>query len=657
VGPPLPTLPPTWRQEAVRLFLGFLEEEGYGKSLKALEEESGVNGSDDGTDLSFLRKLVMGGEWRQCERFLEPLAERSPADGKRAMFLLGRQRFLELLESQAESPNVEALVDALEALEEFCTKEEYNELCYVMTLTRLQKHSRYARWTPHRGRLTCLHELAGLLRDAYPRSPGAFANGGAGASDAPSSSEALQRMMQEALAFRVLTASLPDSAIAAVHAVHAEPVPPSPDKMTNGEADSDAPLPPRPASSHGRIGGDSAGADGGAGPLLASTLGPMAVGTNNNGRASIATSPTAAAPAPTPAPAPAPAPALGVTMSASSIGPGGAAAAYHDFEASAEAGFVCWDLLKDTHPIRALAFSPTGEHLAVGSNSRTLRVCNLGYERAGKVVLERKALHQGSIYCCAWSASEALLATGGNDQTVQLLRLRRGGGCSGLLCEASLLTLTGHNGTVRDVCFSPIADVLVSGAAGDCLLRIWDCERGLSLASLKGHAAPVVAVRPSADGRCIVSAATDGDVRVWDPRVPKCVRSFHACDPGVNGLAVDAAGETLAVAHADGSVRVLDAGSGREVHALALHTGECRSVDYAPAHGRWLLSAGFDGGVCVGDGVTGATVGAFRRHANRVVQARWCPSFLRFASSGTDNLVKLWTPKTAGAPIPLSTNH
>jgi WD40 repeat protein len=58
------------------------------------------------------------------------------------------------------------------------------------------------------------------------------------------------------------------------------------------------------------------------------------------------------------------------------------------------------------------------------------------------------------------------LATGSNDHTVRLLRLRRGGGASNLLMEASDEVLKGHDGTVRDIGFSPVADMLATAGCG-----------------------------------------------------------------------------------------------------------------------------------------------------------------------------------------------
>lgn len=45
---------------------------------------------------------------------------------------MGKQKYLELLESQQIDKNY--VVETLKGMEGICTKEEYNGLCYLLTL-------------------------------------------------------------------------------------------------------------------------------------------------------------------------------------------------------------------------------------------------------------------------------------------------------------------------------------------------------------------------------------------------------------------------------------------------------------------------------------------------------------------------------------------
>lgn len=115
--------------------------------------------------------------------------------------------------------------------------------------------------------------------------------------------------------------------------------------------------------------------------------------------------------------------------------------------------------LEDTQAVRAVAFHPSGALYAIGSNSKTLRVCAYpetlsprsgsesghlhthtapththtrpsfhclscsppGAARQPCVRFRRNKHHRGSIYCLAWSPCGHLLATGSNDKLVKVL--------------------------------------------------------------------------------------------------------------------------------------------------------------------------------------------------------------------------------------------
>lgn len=54
---------------------------------------------------------------------------------------------------QEFKPEVMELVQALKQLEGYCSKQEFNNLCYCLTLDRLSQHPAFTSWTPHLGRL------------------------------------------------------------------------------------------------------------------------------------------------------------------------------------------------------------------------------------------------------------------------------------------------------------------------------------------------------------------------------------------------------------------------------------------------------------------------------------------------------------------------
>ncbi|KAJ8279119.1 hypothetical protein COCON_G00061850 [Conger conger] len=123
-----------------------------------------------------------------------------------------------------------------------------------------------------------------------------------------------------------------------------------------------------------------------------------------------------------------------------------------------KAQFVAINTLEDTQAVRAVAFHPTGTLYAVGSNSKTLRVCaypdvldTSGSECIKQPVVrfKRNKHHKGSIYCVAWSHCGQLLATGSNDKYVKVLPFNAD------TCNATGpdLEFSMHDGTIRDLAF------------------------------------------------------------------------------------------------------------------------------------------------------------------------------------------------------------
>jgi WD40 repeat protein/tRNA A-37 threonylcarbamoyl transferase component Bud32 len=77
------------------------------------------------------------------------------------------------------------------------------------------------------------------------------------------------------------------------------------------------------------------------------------------------------------------------------------------------------------------------------------------------------------------------------------------------------LSLIGHSGEVSGVSFSPDAKRLAS-CGEDRTVRVWDPTRGQEMLTLRDHAGAVRQVAFSPDGFRLAAAGRDGSVKVWD---------------------------------------------------------------------------------------------------------------------------------------------
>ncbi|KAJ8038221.1 WD repeat-containing protein 47 [Holothuria leucospilota] len=309
--------------------------------------------------------------------------------------------------------------------------------------------------------------------------------------------------------------------------------------------------------------------------------------------------------------------------------------------------------LEDVQAIRAVTFDPTGEFYAVGSNSKTLRICrNSGMRRDDShqptVLFKRMRHHKGSIYCIAWSPHNNLVATGSNDKLIKLVQFDPDS-CNAVGPDTDL---TFHDGTVRDVVFQTSATrgaVLISGGAGDCNIYVTDCQKGQPMHAMSGHTGHVLSLY-SLD-ELLVSGSQDSTVRMWDLRTPRCVQVIGTpgSDAGQGSVAaavtVDRSGRLIASGQEDSTCMLYDIRGGRVLQNYQPHKGEIRSVRFSPK-GYFLLSGSYDGNIVMsnltGDLMKPVDFGVVGQHQDKVIQCRWHPNQPSFLSSSADRTVTLW---------------
>ena len=187
-------------------------------------------------------------------------------------------------------------------------------------------------------------------------------------------------------------------------------------------------------------------------------------------------------------------------------------------------------------------------------------------------------------------------------------------------CSASI---TGHGESILATAFSPATSSRLATGSGDKTARIWDCDTGTPMHTLKGHSGWVLVVAWSPDEGVLATGSMDNTVRLWDPVTGKPLggplqghtkwitsiswEPYHMREPGR---------PRFASASRDSTIRIWDAVSGHTDMALTGHKDCVSCVKWGGA--GWIYSASRDRTVKVWDAAKGTLVHTLNTHAHWV---------------------------------------
>lgn len=312
---------------------------------------------------------------------------------------------------------------------------------------------------------------------------------------------------------------------------------------------------------------------------------------------------------------------------------------------------LIWELNANTPPVRivtgaaevfAVAFSPDGSQLAVGSSAKPEYV-TLWDPRDGRR-LGGLAGHSDSVLSVRFSRDGSRLLTGSYDNTARLWNLRDG----------SSKAYRGHDWWVWSAEFSGDEKRVVT-ASQDGTAIIWDVATGSASPPFLGHSGPVLAATFSPDGSLVASASQDQRVLLWDPQSLReiDIKEALGTNTGPKSIASGGSGSNVGGA-ARGPVSdsrsnlpvaatrpsIADP-TGSVIATLRGHAAAVRSVQFS-TDGRLLASAGYDNVVALWDVGQQRLLKKFRGHAGRVSSARFAPGDERIISASLDRQVKVW---------------
>jgi len=256
-------------------------------------------------------------------------------------------------------------------------------------------------------------------------------------------------------------------------------------------------------------------------------------------------------------------------------------------------------------------------------------------------VRERNRLtgHEGAVLSVSFSPDGQTIATASADKTVKLWN--RSG--------KELGTLKGHQHWIYDISFSPDGQTIAT-ASVDRTVKLWT-RNGQELLTLKGHRGAVYWVSFSPDGQTIATASSDRTVKLWD-RNGRELLTLKGHHDSINSVSFSHDGQTLATASDDRTVKLWNR-SGQELRTLKGHTDGVNSVSFSP-DGQILATASNDHTVKLWNR-SGQELLTLAGHQDKVTSVSFSPNGQVIATASNDRTVKLWN--RSGQELPTLAGH
>jgi Tol biopolymer transport system component len=231
----------------------------------------------------------------------------------------------------------------------------------------------------------------------------------------------------------------------------------------------------------------------------------------------------------------------------------------------------------------AAVFSPDGKHVATTEKDGTIKLFDIGGEKAARTIGRHPGADPLSYHPLSFAPDGKTLAAGGPKAVIfwdvenakETLKIEVPGRSTG------------------SIVFSPDGKRLVS-AGEDGLARLWDVGTATEIRSVK-HPAPCTASGFSPDGKLVATCSSEGTLKLWESETGKITRTVNVAHTWLPTMSVSFTpdGKLIATGGNEGQLKIWDVQTGKLIRSMAGHR-DASFVAFSP-DGSKLASGGFHG--------------------------------------------------------------
>ncbi|MGF1578680.1 MAG: WD40 repeat domain-containing protein [Gemmataceae bacterium] len=211
------------------------------------------------------------------------------------------------------------------------------------------------------------------------------------------------------------------------------------------------------------------------------------------------------------------------------------------------------------------------------------------------------------------------------------------------------MVIKGHKYWVTSITTSSDGKYVVT-TSRDRSLRVWVAKNGKEISKLEKQPTDLYAAAFSPDGKTVVTATGGwnkkakkwiGEVRFWNPKTKKVVKTITGHSAIVKAMAFSTNGKVLVTAGEDETAIIWDVKTGKATQTLKGHKGKIQDVAISP-NGERIVTASYDNTAKLWDAKSGKELQTFKGPKRAFTSVTFSPNGKLIAAANMDSTIYIW---------------